>query len=351
MDRFIHKLNDSPQGGFKLANIHKLQELESGEYWPQLKPYFRQADYRNLRYSIQGRSSGKLAEDRVASVRGASRSGELDVAIVADHLAANLSITNSGIPDYCLTIVDKGNLIYSGEVKTPLSINEKVGLIYRGFPGTILAASEEHERLAIWFPHLSVTQRLSAMLDTPVSADVRFQPTINWSAPGGKAVRHLVDLLMSELQAPAPFILSSEVAKRSFTDLFIYTILKSLPHNYTDQVERPGLCATPGTLRRAEEYIRAHVEDPIALHDVAKAAGCSVRSLQLAFRNFRNSTPLLAIRHARLLAARDIVLTGDPWVTVAEIANQFGFANPSRFTNLYKSAFGESPVEVLRRRR
>ena len=105
----------------------------------------------------------------------------------------------------------------------------------------------------------------------------------------------------------------------------------------------------PGTLRRAEAYIRAHVEEPIALHDVATAAGCSVRSLQLGFRRYRETTPLLAIRQARLEAARKALRSGGAGATVTELAQRFGFANPGRFTRLYKAAFGESPAEALYR--
>jgi AraC-like DNA-binding protein len=146
-------------------------------------------------------------------------------------------------------------------------------------------------------------------------------------------------------------MLGSEAASRSFSDIFIYTLLKSLPHTYSEQIEQPGVSAAPGILRRAEAYIRANVEEPIALHEVAAAAGCSVRSLQLAFRSFRDTTPLLAIRHARLEAACDALRSGDAGNTVTETAQRFGFANPGRFTRLYRAAFGESPLEVLRRRR
>ena len=143
----------------------------------------------------------------------------MDVAFVAEDLAATLSITNSGLPDYCLTIVDKCNLTYTGTAKTFLSIDEKVGLIYRGTPGTVLAASETHERMSVWIPHLSLTQRLAALLDAPVSSDVEFQPAINWSAPMSQALRHLVGLMVSELRAPVPSILGSKAASR-FTNLY-----------------------------------------------------------------------------------------------------------------------------------
>jgi AraC-like DNA-binding protein len=345
-------LNGAPQGRFKIAEIRKLQHLESGSYWSELYPYFSQTDYQRLRYAIQGKTRDTLVRDHTVAVRAASQAGELDVAFIADRVSATMSIKDPGLPDYCLTVVEQGQLVYRGAARTHDVVTENVGLIYRGRPGTELAASGQHKRLAIWIPQASVTQRLVALLGTAVPGDTEFMPTFDWNRHGSQALRHIVAFMMAELQAPAPTILGSETANRAFTDLLIYTLLRSLPHTFAQQLEGPVRCAAPKTLQRAEAYIRAHVEDPIAIHDVAAAAGCSLRSLQLAFRNFRETTPLLAVRQARLEAARDAMRLRDAGAaTVTEIAQRFGFANAGRFTRLYKSSFGEPPVEVLRRGR
>jgi AraC-like DNA-binding protein len=343
--------NGRPQGGFKLAKIEELQELESGTYWPQLRPYFLKPEYYRIRYSVLGRPDPEHSDATSVSVRGASRLGELDLAFVSDRIATRMSITGSGLPDYCLTIFGEGQLVYSAEGNASHSLDRDSGLIYRGSPDTALTSTGAQERLAIWIPQASLTRRLSALLDAPVSGDPVFQPVFRWDARGLEPLRHLVALLMHELQAAAPSLLGSKAASRFFVDLLIYTMLKSLPHSHSGEVEQPHAVATPGTLRRAEAYIRAHVEEPIALHEVAAAANCSVRSLQLAFRSFRNTTPLLAIRRFRLEAAREALRSGDAGGTITEVALRFGFANPGRFTRHYKEAFGETPAEAMGRRR
>ncbi|MFU8779039.1 AraC family transcriptional regulator [Roseovarius autotrophicus] len=337
--------------GFKIAEIRDLQTLEGGTYWPELHPYFIRPDYQRLRYSIRGKARGKHASGDTLSVRAASKAGELDVAFIADRLAATMFIVDAGLPDYCLTWVSEGQLAFSGPIKSSLLIDKDVGLIYRGHPDTALVATDAHERLAIWIPRASLTQRLVALLDGPVAADAEFQPAFDWNGQHVRALRHLVELLMLELQAPAQSILGSEAATRSFVDLLIYTLLRSVPNTYSERIDRPGASAAPGTLRRAETYIRSHAEEPIALHEVAAAAGCSVRTLQLVFRSFKETTPLLFIRQSRLEAARDAIRSSDCGITVTELALRFGFANPGRFTRLYRNAFGESPADVMRRRR
>jgi AraC-like DNA-binding protein len=153
--------------------------------------------------------------------------------------------------------------------------------------------------------------------------------------------------MVEELGSPAPFA-GSDAASRSFTDLVLYTLLHAVPHNHSERLARAGSPAVPGIVRRAETYIRAHVEEPIVLHEVADAAGCSVRSLQLGFRRFRETTPLAAIHQARLEAVREALRSGEPGGTVTDLALRFGFTNPGRFAHLYKAAFGQSPRDALR---
>jgi AraC-like DNA-binding protein len=352
VDRILTSLSGRPPDAFKLARIAQLEDLEGGTYWPELRPYFLKPDYRHLRYQIQERPHGDEGQARAVSIRGASGVGELDVAYIADQLAASLTITGSGLPDYCLTAVSQGGLTCTGLPRTDaLQVGENVGLIYRGHPGTTLSAAGHHERLAIWIPEAGLKLRLAGLLGGPVSGDVFFEPVFDWTAPSVTGLARLVRLLVEELGQPASSFLGSDAASRSFTDLLLYTLLRSVPHSHSGLLEHPGQSAVPGTIRRAEAYIRAHVEEPMALHEVAAAAGCGVRSLQLGFQRHRGTTPLLAIRQARLEAAREAMRSGTAGSTVAEVAQRFGFANAGRFARLYGAAFGETPVEVLRRGR
>nr|WMC98942.1 AraC family transcriptional regulator [Aminobacter aminovorans] len=335
--------------GFRLARIGDLQDLEGGVYWPRLQPHFLKPHFKLLRYRIQERT-GADRTPKFFSVRGASGVGDLDVAYVADRLAATLTVTGSGIPDYCLTAVSRGALKFGGApgARTVPGIDRSVGLVYRGEPGTTLSATGSHERLSVWIPATSLNQRLAALLGGPVTKDIAFEPVFDWDAVPAQRLRRLLELMVEELRAPTPFA-GSELASHSFIDLMLYTLLRALPHNHSDHLARAGSPAVPGIIRRAEAYIHAHVEEPIALHEVAAAAGCSVRSLQLGFRRFRETTPLEAIRLARLVAVRDALRTGDIEGTVTDLALRFGFTNPSRFAHDYKAAFGEAPRDALRR--
>ncbi len=82
--------------------------------------------------------------------------------------------------------------------------------------------------------------------------------------------------------------------------------------------------------------------------DAAAAAGCSVRALQRAFQQFRDTTPHAALMRARLELARAALLA-DGEASAASIARRYGFTNAGRFAAAYAGRFGEMPSETRRR--
>ncbi len=105
----------------------------------------------------------------------------------------------------------------------------------------------------------------------------------------------------------------------------------------------------PRHVRRAEEYIRAHAQEPLTLEDMARAAGVSIRTLTDGFRRARDTTPMALLREQRLLGARQDLLQAGPERTVTQVAMQWGFLNVGRFSAQYAVRFGERPGETLRR--
>jgi AraC-like DNA-binding protein len=341
--------SDNQLAKIRLTRFRDLSELESGVYWPQLQPYFIKPYFRRLTYRLTDRGLTGKKQGQVLSMRAAGGLGDLDVAYVKDRFSTVMSISDPGLPDYCLTSVSRGGLAYLGPgSKLTGGCSKTTGLIYRGLPDTHLSATHDHERLAIWIPARSLEQRLAALLGEPGKDDVAFDPLIDWESGPGQGIRRLIWLLTQELASPCAFA-TSDIACRSFTDLLLYTLLRSQPNNYSMRLARPANSPVPRSIRRAEEFIRSRAGQPIALHEVAEAAGCSVRSLQLGFRQFRDTTPAAAIRQARLEAVRHVLAFGEGAGTVTEIAYEYGFTNPGRFSGLYKRTFGVSPAEDLRR--
>lgn len=103
-------------------------------------------------------------------------------------------------------------------------------------------------------------------------------------------------------------------------------------------------------VRAAERYIDENIGSPLTGAQIASACGVSVRALQLAFRDERETTPSAYIRERRLERVRNALLAADPAVhTVSRIALTWGFGNAGRFAGSYYAAFGEYPRDTLLR--
>lgn len=340
---------DWASDNLRLAHIKSLDDLESGAYWPRLQPYFLEPHYKRLTYRLVARRRGDLGSNEILSTRGAARLGELDVAYVSDRRATVMSITETGLPDYCLTSVNSGGIeFHGGDAVRPIDASQSVGLIYRGLPGTRLAATDNHQRLAIWIRAHGLQQRLAALLGEPGRGDIVFDPVIRWDSVPGRGVARLISLMTEEIGSPHSFA-ANELACRSFTDLLLYALLRSLPHNHSERLNRAVNAPAPRSVHRAEDFMHAHSGLAISMQEIAAAAGCSVRGLQLAFRQFRATTPIAALRHIRLEAVRQVLQSGEARGTVTDVAYEYGFTNPGRFSRMYRQTFGVSPGDVLRR--
>jgi AraC-like DNA-binding protein len=98
-------------------------------------------------------------------------------------------------------------------------------------------------------------------------------------------------------------------------------------------------------LRRAEEFMRARLDMPLSLEDVAQAAGVTRRGLALLFKRCRDLSPGEVLRNMRLDAAHAQLARNDG-ASVTEVALNCGFSHLSRFAACYRERFGELPRDT-----
>ncbi len=120
----------------------------------------------------------------------------------------------------------------------------------------------------------------------------------------------------------------------------------------TDGEERePGLLARRNRVRyvtAARDYINAHLSDSLNLETLTGAIGVSERTLEYAFRDVCDSTPLQYIKACRLQAVRRQLLDADAAaVAVSSVALDHGLSHFSYFARDYHTLFGEYPSETL----
>ncbi|HVN85026.1 MAG TPA: helix-turn-helix domain-containing protein [Candidatus Binatia bacterium] len=104
-------------------------------------------------------------------------------------------------------------------------------------------------------------------------------------------------------------------------------------------------------VRAAERYALAHTAERLYVTDLCRAAGVSERTLEYAFKAVMQLSPVAYLTRLRLHRVRAALQMAAPGsTTVTAEALRWGFWHFGEFSRAYKSCFGESPSDTLRRK-
>ncbi|MEB3314331.1 MAG: helix-turn-helix domain-containing protein [Cyanobacteriota bacterium] len=102
-------------------------------------------------------------------------------------------------------------------------------------------------------------------------------------------------------------------------------------------------------VREAEDYIMAHLQEPLTVKDLCQALHCSRRPLFYAFEEVFGVSPMVYLKARRLQAVKSVLQFADPdQLEVMEVARRFGFWSSGHFARDYQRCFGERPRDTLR---
>jgi AraC family ethanolamine operon transcriptional activator len=105
-------------------------------------------------------------------------------------------------------------------------------------------------------------------------------------------------------------------------------------------------------VRRAEEFFRSHVGEPVSMAQLSSNAMVSERCLREAFYDTYATSPMRYLRLWQLHQVRRALRSADGrHATVTDIATMYGFYELGRFAGEYKALFGEVPSQTLSRAR
>ncbi len=213
-------------------------------------------------------------------------------------------------------------------------------------PGQELRLEIEPFRLLILsFDETTVMRALQARSE-------RLPPVGGWphefalDTPAGTALRALCRWTAHEIDRPASGSLRSKRAKLCLERTLLTLLLDCLDGPSPAAGDR-GDDLSAARVRQIEDWVAANVGEPIGVEDLARVAGVSVRSLQVACRRVKGCTPMQLVMRQRLEAARDALIKAAPGSRVTSVAADCGFFNFGRFAANYRTAFGESPSQTL----
>jgi AraC-like DNA-binding protein len=211
--------------------------------------------------------------------------------------------------------------------------------------------SEGSEQLILKVPHALLRevhgQAIRGRNAQALPAALLLSPTasLHWEA--------LLQSLLNIVALPSP-----EGGHTAWIDHFERNVALFLMAQYQHGMPALSPEASPGTvpglglgdgagqrLDALERYMRAKLCAPVALADLAHAAGASVRSLNILCNRHHGVSPMELLRNLRLDAAH-AEFSVRPDASVADIALKFGFGHPGRFAGYYRQRFGHLPKHV-----
>jgi AraC-like DNA-binding protein len=278
----------------------------------------------------------KMELGRLVMVRGKLRTGYRLRALPGMHLVA--MIPESG----GLAMTAGRRVAESGRQRNGIvSPRDRFSVEYHGASGYTLLVGHDQvvRRLEELDEHATVAAvngaiPLSLDLNSPVG--VRFRATLNfvWAQLAGSGAVRPPALLVAALEEVLlnGFMLLLSPDGRSRSD---------------DAVADPGR----RVILEACEIMRARIEEPVRIGEIASALGISARHLQAGFRRHFGKTPQTFLTDCRLDLARRKLQERLPGQSVTAAALECGFSNLGEFAGRYRKRFGENPSETLKRAR
>ena len=92
---------------------------------------------------------------------------------------------------------------------------------------------------------------------------------------------------------------------------------------------------------KAVEIIRQNIKEPVDIPVLARKCSVSISLLAHRFKEEKGCSPMQFARQERIIAAKELLLSGS---TVGEAASLLGYKNPFHLSRLFSQIEGVSPM-------
>lgn len=215
----------------------------------------------------------------------------------------------------------------------------------------VLKTSGPAAVLIVRISRAAVERELSRRLNENLHNTLKFLPALDLNTVTGQAIERLIMFICNEMETTDGLIKFSPDTIKHLQKTLITALLDGQTHNYSHIVRVSLHDTSIDLVRRTEEFIHNNIDKELSSGIIAAAMGVSERSLYRSFRRYGKSTPMEIFRRERLQRVHVILKTGLPGTTVISAAMNYGFFHLGRFSQYYKSRFGESPSMTLHRAR
>lgn len=233
----------------------------------------------------------------------------------------------------------------------------EAGFVPQVYPAGAGSPAQEKANLIVWLEQLELPAGIFACLDERGRELLELCISCGLHVPDEVGVMGVDDdALLCDL-APVPLSTIANTAERCGYEAVkrIVRMCCSQKHKglKPDIVVEPTHCVgrlstdfintDDPALAQALRFIRTHARKPLLVEDVVEASGLSRRILEQRFRKNLGISIYKEVRRTRVALFARLLLESNR--TVAEIAEQLGFANIEHVSRYFKSQTGKTPRE------
>lgn len=264
------------------------------------------------------------------------------------HYGANVSIEPECLDDFLLVQmpVSGSAQIQCGPRKI-LSTPSRASVVTPSLP-LHMRWQGQCDQLIVRIERPTLETACGALLGHALPKPLEFELGMDLRHGNGLAWRNLVLFLANSQftkNAAQHALLAAQVEQ-----LLVSSLLLGQPHNYRDALLHTAPTPAPRHVKQAQAYIAEHCAEPIGVHDIARHAAISARSLYSGFQQYCGTTPMAYLRLVRLQRVREDLLraqSSGTQTSVTQVALAWGFSHLGHFTAAYRCQFKELPSQTL----
>jgi AraC-like DNA-binding protein len=208
-----------------------------------------------------------------------------------------------------------------------------------------LAADGRHDWFNLRIDPGAFENKLAYLLGARPSGKLEFAPAANRNAPQFQQLWRLIRFFAEQIDSSSEQL--PPLVLRELEQTILVAFLTANLHTFSHLLEREPADTLPSHVRRAEEFIEQHWDQPITIEKLVEATGIGARAIFRAFQQTRGYSPMAFAKMARLKRARDLLSAPNAETSVTSVAFVCGFGNLGHFARDYRKAFGERPSATL----
>lgn len=251
--------------------------------------------------------------------------------------------------DYLIQLPLRGHLETRIEGHSITCSPERAAIASPGGEKCQFLSSADSARIQLCITGDALTGQLAALLGEPPDAPLDFAPAMDLATGYGRSLASYVLTAVADLEQPDSALLNP-ITISLFQQFIMTGLLLSHPHNYLEALRRRARRIAPRDVKRAIDYIEAHLDSAVTLEAIVEASGVAGRTLLKHFRDTKGVSPMRYLCNARFEKVREVLARAQPGESVTTIAMSWGFSHLGRFSVEYRRRFGESPSDTLERR-